>query len=253
MVIDLNCDIGESFGIYKLGCDEEILNYVSSVSIACGFYGGDPTIMHKAVKKALLKDVAIGAHPGFYDLMGFGRRNINITPQEAYDMVLYQIGALNAFVKAEGGKMQHVKPHGALYNMAGKDKKLAKAIAKAVYDLDSNLILYGLAGSELIKQGELIGLKTVSEVVADRTYQYDGSLTPRNQSDALVKDKEEALERVKNMIKYGKVKCQQGYDIDIKVDTICIHGDNEESIAFAKLIYTTLVNAGIEILPFNKI
>ena len=250
--IDLNSDIGESFGNYKLGCDEEILKYVTSVNIACGFHAGDPHIMHKTVKNALLNEVQIGAHPGLNDLSGFGRRNISITPKEAYDMIIYQVGALSGFLKAEGGKMQHVKPHGALYNMAAKDKKLSKAIAEAVYDINPELILFGLAGSESIKQAELIGLRTVSEVFADRTYQDDGSLTPRSQSDAVITDENEAISRVIKMVKNKTVETQNHKEIKIKAETVCIHGDNIKAVNFAKSIKEKLMSEGIEISAFME-
>ena len=174
--VDLNCDLGESFGAYRIGNDEAILEHVTSVNVACGFHAGDPSVMRKTVKLAAEKKVQIGAHPGLQDLIGFGRRNINISPQEAYDIVVYQIGALNGFLQAEGLSMQHVKPHGALYNMAAKNKALSEAIAKAVYNVNPELILFGLSGSELIQAGNRIGLKTANEVFADRTYQLDLSL-----------------------------------------------------------------------------
>ncbi|WP_271813554.1 LamB/YcsF family protein [Clostridium beijerinckii] len=249
--IDLNSDLGESFGAYKIGSDEEILKYVTSVNIACGFHAGDPSVMRKTVKNALLNNVSIGAHPGLPDLIGFGRRNMSITPDEAYDMVIYQVGALYGFIKAEGGTMQHVKPHGALYNMAAKDGKLAIAIAQAVYDINPELILFGLAGSESIKQGRLVGLRTASEVFADRTYQNDGSLTPRSQSDAMVTDEKESIERVIRMVKDKKVKCQQGNDIGIEAETVCIHGDSAKALNFALEINNTLTNSGIEIISFE--
>lgn len=249
--VDLNSDLGESFGAYKIGCDEEILKYVTSVNIACGFHAGDPSVMRKTVKTALLNKVSIGAHPGLPDLIGFGRRNMSITPNEAYDMVIYQVGALCGFIKAEGGTMQHVKPHGALYNMAAKDEKLAKAIAQAIYDINPELILFGLAGSESIKQGRLVGLKTASEVFADRTYQSDGSLTPRSQSDAMVTDEKESIERVIRMVKDKKIKCQQGNDIEIDAETICIHGDGAKALNFAYDIKNSLTNSGIKIISFK--
>ncbi|WP_234122708.1 LamB/YcsF family protein [Clostridium hydrogenum] len=248
--IDLNSDLGESFGVYKIGGDEEILKYVTSVNIACGFHAGDPAVMHRTVEVALLNKVAIGAHPGLQDLIGFGRRNMAITPKEAYDIMVYQIGALYGFVKAEGGKMHHVKPHGALYNMAAKDEKLAEAVAEAVYKVNPEMILYGLSGSEIIKAGEKIGIKTASEVFADRTYQIDGTLTPRNQKDALITNKDEAVIRTCNMIKNKKVMCQQGREIDIKADTVCIHGDNQNAIVFAGKITEQFKEEGITIKAF---
>lgn len=246
--IDLNCDMGESFGTYRLGNDEKILDYVTSANIACGFHAGDPTTMRKTVRMALEKNVAIGAHPGLPDLAGFGRRSMQITPEEAYDLVLYQLGALSGFVTAEGGKLQHVKPHGALYNMAAKDDSLSLAIAKAIYHVDSELILYGLAGSELIKAGEKVGLRCANEVFSDRTYQQDGTLTPRTNPNALINTQEEAVNQVITMIKEGKVQSQQGVDIPINADTICIHGDGEHALAFAKHLASSLLNEEIKVV-----
>ncbi|MCG6184577.1 5-oxoprolinase subunit PxpA [Anoxybacillus sp. LAT_38] len=245
--VDLNCDMGESFGVYRIGNDEDILNYVTSANIACGFHAGDPSTMRRTVHMALEKGVSIGAHPGLPDLIGFGRRNMAITPEEAYDLIVYQVGALYAFVKAAGGKMQHVKPHGALYNMAAKDQALSEAIAKAVYDIDPTLVLFGLAGSELIKAGERVGLKTANEVFADRTYQQDGSLTSRREPNALINDEQEAIRQVIRMVKEGKVRSQQGVDVNIQADTICIHGDGPHALTFAKNIFKKLTDEGIKI------
>ena len=249
--VDLNCDLGESFGAYRIGNDEEILHYVTSVNVACGFHAGDPSVMRKTVQLALEKGVKIGAHPGLQDLMGFGRRNINISPQEAYDIVLYQIGALNGFLQAEGGRMQHVKPHGALYNMAAKNKELALAIAEAVYKINSDLILFGLSGSELIRAGQSIGLKTASEVFADRTYQDDGSLTSRLEKDALIESDEAAVAQVITMVKEGKVLSQQGTDVAIKADTICIHGDGAHALSFASHVKKSLQLSEITVSSFT--
>jgi len=245
--VDLNCDLGESFGAYKLGVDEEILPFVTSANIACGFHAGDPAVMRKTVMLALKNGVAIGAHPGLPDLVGFGRRQMDISPQEAYDIVVYQLGALAAFVKAEGASMQHVKPHGALYNMAAKSKPLSAAIAEAVYKVDSGLILFGLAGSELVAAGEKIGLQVAHEVFADRTYQQDGSLTSRKQPDALITNQEEAVQQVVRMIKEGQVLSRQGQDIPVKADTVCIHGDGKHALEFARKIREYLLNSGIAV------
>ncbi|MED4943079.1 5-oxoprolinase subunit PxpA [Heyndrickxia coagulans] len=245
--IDLNCDMGESFGAYTIGRDEEILDLITSANIACGFHAGDPTVMRKTVRMAAEKGVGIGAHPGLPDLMGFGRRNIQISPQEAYDMTVYQIGALAAFAKAEGSTVRHVKPHGALYNMAAKDARLAEAIAEAVYDVSPDLILFGLAGSELVKAGEKAGLKTASEVFADRTYQQDGALTPRREPNALIEDRETAAKQVIRMIKEGAVTSVQGEDVSVRADTICIHGDGRQALHFAAFIRQSLEQEGIKI------
>lgn len=245
-IVDLNCDMGESFGTYQKGRDEEILDYITSANVACGFHAGDFTTMRKTVAMALEKGVGIGAHPGLPDLMGFGRRNIDISPEEAYELVIYQIGALNGFVQSEGGKMQHVKPHGALYNMAAKRQDLSEAIAEAVFKVDSELVLFGLAGSELVKAGKKAGLRTASEVFSDRTYQEDGSLTSRKEKNALLTDYEEAVNQVIRMVKEKKVHTVQGKDIEVQADTICIHGDGENALDFAKYINQALKESGIE-------
>ncbi|WP_404828957.1 LamB/YcsF family protein [Effusibacillus dendaii] len=239
--------MGESFGAYRMGNDEQILEFVTSANIACGFHAGDPGTMKKTVELALQKGVAVGAHPGLPDLIGFGRRNIDISPQEAYDLVVYQIGALYGFVKAAGASLQHVKPHGAFYNMAAKNRKLADAIAQAIYNVDPQLILFGLSGSELIQAGEAIGLRTASEVFADRTYQQDGSLTPRRQPDALITDGQKAVQQVVRMIKEGKVTSQQGIDVSIKADTVCIHGDGPHALEFARQIHNMLPLSGVAV------
>jgi UPF0271 protein len=245
--VDLNCDLGESFGAYTLGMDESILPFLTSANIACGFHAGDPGVMYETVNLALKNKVAIGAHPGLPDLVGFGRRNMEISPREAYEMVVYQIGALYGFVKAAGGKMQHVKPHGALYNMAAKRRDLAEAIAEAIYQVDPELILFGLSGSELVFAGEKIGLSTAHEVFADRTYQADGSLTPRKGVNALITDQQEAVAQVVRMVKEGAVLSQQGKDIAIKADTVCIHGDGAHALEFACKIREYLEKANITV------
>lgn len=243
--VDLNCDLGESFGAYKMGMDERILPFLTSANIACGFHAGDPGVMYHTVKLAMKNKVAIGAHPGFPDIVGFGRRNMEISPQEAHEMVIYQIGALYGFVKAAGGRMQHVKPHGALYNMAAKRQDLAEAIAEAVYKVDPELILFGLSGSQLVLAGEKLGLTTAHEVFADRTYQMDGSLTPRKEANALITDQKQAVSQVIRMVKEGAVLAQQGKDIIIKADTICIHGDGAHALEFACQIRASLEKANI--------
>lgn len=249
--IDLNCDLGESFGAYKIGMDEEVLQFITSANVACGFHAGDPSVMRKTVHLALKNNVKIGAHPGLPDLAGFGRRNMNISPQEAYDLVVYQIGALSGFLKAEGEKMQHVKPHGALYNMAAKNRELSEAIAEAVYKVDPQLILFGLAGSELVKAGEKIGLKTANEVFSDRTYQQDGSLTPRTQPDALIHSYEDSVSQVIRMIKEGKVRSTQGVDVSVLAQTVCIHGDGPEALVFAKQLRESMQSEGIQVNAFS--
>ncbi len=245
--IDLNCDMGEGFGAWKMGDDALLLDYVTSANIACGFHAGDPGTIHRTVKLALDKGVAVGAHPSLPDLQGFGRRRMNVSAAEVYDMVLYQIGALAGFTTACGGKLAHVKPHGALYNMAAKDGKLAQAIARAVRDFDAGLVLFGLAGSELIHAGAQAGLKIANEVFADRSYQADGSLTPRAQPDAIIHDVDAAITRVRRMVDEGRVRSQQGGDIPVQPDTLCIHGDEPNAVEFAKRIRQALDADGVRV------
>jgi len=252
LAIDLNCDMGESFGAWRLGRDEEIMGYVTSVNIACGYHAGDPGTMRRTVQLAMRSGAAIGAHPGLPDLQGFGRREMAISPQEAHDLVLYQIGALQAFVRAEGGRLQHVKPHGALYNMAARDQALASAIAEAVCRADPELILFGLSGSALIEAGQRVGLRTASEVFADRTYQADGSLTPRHRPDALVADAAAAVEQAVRMARTGKVATTQGQEITIEAHTICIHGDGPHALEYAMRIHEALLAAGIRLQPIGE-
>jgi UPF0271 protein len=245
--IDLNCDMGESFGRYTIGSDDQIISSITSANIACGFHAGDPATMRKTVRLAMDHSVSIGAHPGLDDLSGFGRRNMSVSPQEVFELVVYQIGALYGFVLAEGAELKHVKPHGALYNMAAVNKQLAEAIAKAVYKLNPELILYGLSGSELIKAGEKLGLQTANEVFADRTYQEDGTLTPRINENALIKNENKAIEQVLKMVKEQKVHAASGVEVPIIADTICIHGDGENAALFAGKINKALVENGIKI------
>jgi UPF0271 protein len=245
--VDINCDMGESFGAYTLGQDEEILAYITSANIACGFHAGDPATMRKTVRMAIDNGVGIGAHPGLQDLIGFGRRDMDISPKEAYDMVVYQIGSLWGFVRAEGGRMQHVKAHGSLYNMAAKNSGLAEAIAEAVYKVDPELILFGLAGSELINAGKKAGLRTASEVFSDRTYQSDGSLTSRRQPDALIMEDDLAVKQVIRMVNEGKVLSRHGVDVSIQADTVCIHGDGVHALEYARTIVNSLTDTGIKV------
>lgn len=245
--VDLNCDLGESFGAYQLGNDEAILPFVSSANIACGFHASDPAVMKKTVALALQHGTAIGAHPGLPDLVGFGRREMVITPEEAYDIIIYQVGALAGFVKAAGGTLHHVKPHGALYNMAAVNMPLAQAIAEAIYKLCPEALLYGLAGSALIQAGEKTGLQTANEVFADRTYQPDGTLTPRRQPHALITDPQEAINQVIQMVKNGIVRAQNNRLIPIQADTVCIHGDGAHAVTFARQINEALHRENITI------
>lgn len=245
--VDLNCDLGESFGKYVLGNDEKVLDYVTSVNIACGFHAGDPVVMEKTVKMAVEKKVAIGAHPGYPDLMGFGRRDMNISQEEARAYIIYQIGALKTFVESYGGRLQHVKPHGALYNAAAKNYELAKTLAGAVYDVDKDLIFMGLANSEMIRAAKDIGLKVANEVFADRAYNNDGSLVSRKLKGAVIHDTEVCVSRVLDMVKKGIVKTIDGTDIGIKAESICVHGDNAMAVEFTKNLREKLEGNEVEL------
>ena len=247
---DLNSDLGESFGAYKIGADDLIIPLVSSANIACGWHAGDPLVMTKAVALAKQYGVSIGAHPGYPDLMGFGRRNMNVTPAEVKAYIQYQVGALSAFCRAAGVKLHHVKPHGSMYNMAGADYKLARAVAEAVAEIDDSLILLALSGSEMIRAANEIGLPCASEVFADRNYEEDGSLRARSKPDSIIQDEEECISRVLRMVKEGKVTAVTGRDIDIRADSICVHGDNPKALAFVQRIRDALGSSGIEIRPF---
>jgi 5-oxoprolinase (ATP-hydrolysing) subunit A len=238
--IDLNCDMGESFGAYTIGQDEVLMDYVSSVNIACGFHGGDYTVMRKTVDLAVSKHVAIGAHPGYPDLQGFGRRQMTVSPQDVYDMVLYQIGALMLFVKTAGATLHHVKPHGALYNAAATDNALAAAIARAVKDAGEHLVLVGLSGSSMLSAAHEQGLRTASEVFADRSYQDDGTLTPRTSAGAMIENPEAGAAQVLKMIQHKTVTAISGKTIPVSAQTVCIHGDGKLAVPFAKAITNLL-------------
>ncbi|REB08046.1 LamB/YcsF family protein [Sporosarcina sp. BI001-red] len=245
--IDINCDLGESFGAYKLGNDEEVMKHITSANIACGFHAGDPKTMHTTIDLACRHDVAIGAHPGLQDLNGFGRREMKLTQREIYDLMVYQIGALQGFVKAAGATLHHVKPHGALYNMAAKDKRIAEAIALAVLAVAPEAILYGLSGSELVLAGKAQGLLTANEVFADRTYQPDLSLTPRAHPDAIIEDYDVVMMQVLGMVNDGVVPTGIQQETSIQADTICIHGDHEGARSLAKRMRTDLTLNGISV------
>ena len=251
--IDLNSDLGESFGAYKIGRDEDIIPLVSSANVACGYHAGDPSVMAKTVKLCRENGIFLGAHPGFRDLEGFGRRNMSVSPEDAKNMIIYQVGALDAFCRANGIKMQHVKPHGALYNMAGKDKALARAICEGVYEYDPSLILLGLSGSEMLNAAKEIGLPYAAEVFADRAYEDDGSLVPRSKAGAMIHDEDEAVARVIGMIKNHSVRSVNGKEIEICPDSVCVHGDSEKALLFVKKIRAALVSEGIEIKPICEV
>ncbi len=249
-VIDLNCDLGESFGAYKIGMDEEILPYVTSANIACGFHGGDPVVMEKTVALCKKYGVRAGAHPGFPDLAGFGRRNMSLSPNEVKTSVMYQIGALNAFCRGAGIRLCHVKPHGALYNMAANDYELAKAICQAIKEVDGSLVLLALSNSEMLRAAKDTGVSAASEVFADRAYEGDGSLVPRSRKGAVIEDEELALKRVIRMAKEGVVEAIDGSTISIDADSVCVHGDGGKALEFVKRIRKGFSEAGIEVKCF---
>lgn len=251
--IDLNCDLGESFGNYKLGTDEEVIPHISSANVACGFHASDPVVMSRTVALAKKSGVSVGAHPGFPDLMGFGRRNMNVKPEEAKAYVQYQLGALLAFCRANGIPLVHVKPHGALYNMAGKDYALAKAICEGIAEVDGRLILLALSGSQMIRAACDTGLRAASEVFADRAYAEDGSLVARTKPGSMITDDDEAIRRVVRMVKEGKVASVTGKDVAIKADSVCVHGDSSHALAFVRKIRAALTAEGIGILPLPEI
>jgi UPF0271 protein len=245
--VDLNCDIGEGFGAYTLANVDEasLLRVVTSANIACGFHAGDPATMRRTVEMAVELGVSIGAHPGLPDLAGFGRRSMNISPREAHDMTLYQVGALDAFVRAAGARLSHVKPHGALYNMAAQDAELAAAIAEAVRAFDDKLILFGLAGSHLLTSAAHIGLRRASEVFADRAYKSDAKLTSRRDANALITDPDTAARNVIRMVTEGVATSIENIEFPVRADTICIHGDTPGALTLARFIRRQLEDAGI--------
>ena len=238
--IDLNSDMGEGFGVWEMGNDLALLDYVDSTNIACGWHAGDPERMKKLVVAALHKQVLIGAHPSLPDLMGFGRREMAITPNDAYNFVLYQAGALQAFIRAQGGTLHHVKPHGAFYNQAARDKSLALAITQAVKDLGDDIILYGLASSCFVEAAKEINVPLWQEVFADRRYTSEGYLVPRTQPGALIENEDQAAAQALRMAQKGEVVALDGSIVKVQADTLCIHGDSPTALAFAKKIKTLL-------------
>ena len=249
--IDLNCDLGESFGAYTIGMDAEILPYVTSANIACGFHAGDPSVMQKSVLLCKKYGVQVGAHPGLPDLQGFGRRRMAISPAEAEADVMYQIGALKAFCDTAGVPLHHVKPHGALYNMAAKDPVLAAAICRAVQAAAPGAVLLALSGSEMVKAANAIGLPVASEVFADRGYQADGSLVPRGAPGAMIEDEDTAFARVLQMAAQGTVQADDGSTVTLQADSVCVHGDGPKALAFVQRISAALLAAGTAVAAFD--
>jgi len=250
--IDINSDVGESFGIYKLGLDEEIIPHITSANIACGFHAGDPSVMRKTISLAKQYGVEVGAHPGFPDLLGFGRRNIDATPEEIQDYILYQTGALKAFALSQGIRLQHVKAHGSLYNMAAANHRIMEAIAESVAKMDRELILLVSASSQrepLLEIVERYGLRIAFEAFADRAYQSDGSLVSRKEKGAVIEDHEVVVTRALKMALEGKVFAVDETEIELKADTLCVHGDNPAAVQMVKRIREGLRTAGVEVTP----
>ena len=248
--IDLNSDVGESFGNYKLGLDEEVIPLISSANIACGFHAGDPSVMRRTIAVARHSGVAVGAHPGFPDLIGFGRRSMDVSLEEIKDYVTYQVGALQAFAVSLGMKLQHVKPHGALYTMAVQNPAIWDTVAEAIAALDKRLILFVLAGpqrEELKAIGAKHGIRIAFEFFGDRAYNTDGSLVSRKEPGAVIHDDEVVAEKVLYMVQKGRVVCKDGSEIELAADTICVHGDNPSALALVKKIRETLLASDIEI------
>ena len=249
--IDLNGDVGESFGPYTIGDDEAMLRYVTSANVACGFHGGDPSVMRRTVALAVAGGVAIGAHPGFADLVGFGRREIQMGVRGVEDVVTYQIGALAGVAAAAEARLHHVKLHGALYRMASRDRDLADAVARAVVAVDSTLILFGLAGSCLIEAGSAVGLRTAAEVFADRAYRADGSLVPRDQPGAVIDNPKAVVNRALRIVQDGTIGTVSGEVIELRGDTMCLHGDTNGAGGLAARLRSGFEGAGISVLPIG--
>ncbi len=253
MKIDLNSDLGESFGRYTLGNDGQVVPLVTSINAACGFHAGDPLVMKKTVRLAKDAGVSIGAHPGFDDLQGFGRRNMVLSAEELQACVLYQIGALDAFVRAEGLRLAHVKPHGAMYNMAAKDRTIAEAICQAVLAYDPGLIILAQESGELYRTAVRMHMKAAAEVFADRAYEEDGTLVARSKPGAMIKDPKEALNRAIRMILEGKVTAITGREISVRADSVCVHGDSESALAFIQAIRHACNEERIILSPLKEI
>jgi UPF0271 protein len=249
--IDFNCDIGESFGAYTLGLDDQIIESITSANIACGFHAGDPTWMRRTVGLAERQGVGIGAHPGFPDLRGFGRRNLAASPSEVRDDLVYQIGALTAFTRDK--RLQHVKPHGALYNMAVEHDALAEAVCHAVLEVDPRLILVVLAGSRWVGLAERMGLRAAREVFADRAFNADGTLVARSRPGSVLHDRHEVIERSLRLVTDGRVTAITGETLDMQADTICLHGDTPGSVQLAAALKDAFEQAGVELLPMGRL
>lgn len=250
--VDLNCDMGESFGLYELGNDEEMMQYITSANIACGFHAGDPHVMRKTVELAKKYEVGIGAHPGFPDLLGFGRRFMTCTPAEVKDYVMYQVGALREFCASAKVNIQHCKPHGALFMKAAEDKALARAILETLHDIDPEMIIFALNQSELFEEAIKMGVPVAKEAYSDREHTESGSIVLTRKGTAIT-DYEAMAQRVVRMVKEERVITHDGKDAPLKAETICIHGDTPGAPILAKTIVEALKMSGVEIVPIRKI
>ena len=254
VAVDLNSDMGESFGVYKLGDDAAMLRIVSSANVACGFHAGDPLVMHETVRTAKANGVAVGAHPSFRDLWGFGRRPIvGEKPEDVAKEVVYQIGALQAIARSLGHRMSHVKPHGSLGNLIAVDDAMADGVARAVRDADPEAIFVVMPGTAMERAGQRQNLRMAREIYADRTYQDDGTLTPRKQEGAVLHDPEEAAKRVLAMVRERAIFSVSGRRVPVSIDTVCVHGDNPEAVAMAKRVREVLESDGVRIRPMAEI
>jgi UPF0271 protein len=247
--IDLNADLGESFGAWCMGDDAGVMPWITSANVACGFHAGDPVTIRRTLAQCVEHGVAIGAHPSLPDLQGFGRREMKIPPDEVYAQTLYQIGALEALARAAGARLHHVKPHGALYNMAARDRDLADAIATAVHTFDPRLILVGLAGGRMIDAGHDAGLSVLREGFCDRRYQTDGALTPRMQAGAVIEDIDTAIAQAVAIATRGEVTADDGSAVRVEADTLCVHGDRANAAVFAERLRKALEHAGVRVAP----
>jgi UPF0271 protein len=247
MHIDINSDVGESFGAYSIGHDAGLMRSITSANVAAGFHAGDPSVLRQTIRIAKKHGVAVGAHPGFPDLVGFGRRELTVSPAEAEDFVLYQVAAVAGVAAAEGVSLQHVKPHGALFNMAVHDAQLAAAIARAVAAFDKRLVLFGLPGSEILKAGRAAGLRVAAEVFADRAYEPDGTLASRKKPGTVIHDPEAVVARAVRMVTQKNVVAIDGSVVALEADTMCVHGDTPGSDDLAARIRAGLEKAGVEV------
>ncbi len=252
MRIDLNADLGESFGAWTMGQDAQLMPLVTSANVACGSHAGDPAVMRKTVRLARAHGVAVGAHPGFADLAGFGRREMQLTPQEVEDLVLFQIGALAAIAQSEGVRLQHVKAHGALYNMACRDEAMAEAIARAVVAFDPTLVLFGLPGSALLQAGLDAGLPVAAEAFADRAYCADGSLAPRSEPGSVIHEVDTVVARAVTMVRDQAVVTTDGTTIQFEADTLCLHGDTPGAALLAAAVRRGLEDAGVLVAALTR-